>query len=463
MAGIDRATRWALAGMGLAIFVVANDFTALSVALPRIERDLGADLSTVQWVINGYALVFGVLTVSAGRFADLVGRRRVFVVGAGVFAVFSLVAALAPSAGVLIAARALMAVGGALMWPASLSMTYGVLPPERRGLAGGLILGVIGLGNAAGPLIGGALTDLLEWRWVLAVNLPVAALAVAVVLRTVPESRGAVEDRRFDWGGMGLLSGSLVALLVALDQVAAWGWGDARVTGLLGASALLMAAFVAVERRAGPIALIPDDVVGTRDFRVVVVSVLLMSMTFFTALVYAPQFMQRQLGFSPLEAGVGMLPLMLVFGAISFVAGPLYERLGGRRVIVAGAVCLPIGMLLLSLVQASSGYPALIPGLVVLGLGTGLFYSSATTVAISSLDESRSGLASGILYMLQVAGGSVGLGIATAIVTGAGFVDGLQDALRVSAGLAAAGLVVVVLLVRAPAAAGTEPASAAQG
>jgi MFS family permease len=153
---------------------------------------------------------------------------------------------------------------------------------------------------------------------------------------------------------------------------------------------------------------------------------------------------------------------MLVFGATSFVAGPLYERLGGRRVILAGAVCLPIGMLLLSLVQASSGYAALMPGLVVLGLGTGLFYSAATTTAISSLDESRSGLASGILYMLQVAGGSVGLGIATAIVTGAGFVDGLQDALRVSAALAAAGLAIVVLFVRAPEA-GAEPAPAPQG
>jgi EmrB/QacA subfamily drug resistance transporter len=450
MAGIDRTTQWALVAMGLAIFVVANDFTALSVALPRIESDLDAELATVQWVINAYSLVFGVLTVSGGRFADLFGRRRVFVAGAAIFAAFSLVAALAPDAGVLIAARALMGIGGALMWPATLAMTYSLLPSERRGLAGGLILGVIGLGNAAGPLVGGTLTDLLDWRWVLAVNLPVAALAVAVVLRTVPESRGEGGDRRFDWTGMALLSGSLVALLVALDQVEAWGWGDARVVGLLAAAAVLLAAFVAQQRRGGAHALIPADVVANRDFRVVVLAVLLMSMTFFTALVYVPQFMEKQLGYTPFEAGAGLLPLMLVFGASAFAAGPVYERLGGRRVIVAGAACLPAGMALLSLVDAGSGYGMLIPGMLLLGLGTGLFYSSATTAAISSLDESRAGLASGILYMLQVAGGSVGLGIATTIVTGAAFVGGLQDALRVSAALAAVGLVVVLAAVRPP-------------
>jgi MFS family permease len=270
------------------------------------------------------------------------------------------------------------------------------------------------------------------------------------VLRTVPESRGGDEDRRFDWTGMALLSGSLVALLVALDQVEAWGWGDARVVGLLAAAAVLLAAFVAQQRRGGAHALIPADVVANRDFRVVVLAVLLMSMTFFTALVYVPQFMEKQLGYTPFEAGAGLLPLMLVFGASAFAAGPVYERLGGRRVIVAGAACLPAGMALLSLVDAGSGYGMLIPGMLLLGLGTGLFYSSATTAAISSLDESRAGLASGILYMLQVAGGSVGLGIATTIVTGAAFVGGLQDALRVSAALAAVGLVVVLAAVRPP-------------
>lgn len=448
MGGIDSRVRLALIAMGLGIFAIANDFTALSVALPEIEADLDSELTTVQWVINAYALVFGILTVSGGRFADLYGRRLVFIIGALIFAGFSLVAALTPSASLLIAARAATGVGGALMWPAALAMTYALLPEDRRSLAGGLVLGVAGLGNATGPLIGGTLTDLIDWRAVLLVNVPIAALAIAVVLRNVAEDKDESADRHFDWTGMALLSGSLLALLVALDQVDAWGWGDTRILVLLAAAAALMVAFVASQRRGGLSALIPSDVAANRGFRLVAISVLLMSMTFFTALVYLPQFMEKELGFSALGAGVGLLPLMLVFGVTAFLAGPLYERLGGRAVIVVGAVALPAGMALLSLVGQSSTYPILIPGMIVLGLGTGFFYSAATTAAISSLDDSRTGLAGGVLYMLQVAGGSVGLGIATTIVTGSAFVAGLEDALRVSAVVAAAGLAVVLYGVR---------------
>jgi EmrB/QacA subfamily drug resistance transporter len=448
MDAIDGRTRWALVAMGLAIFVVANDFTALSVALEPIERDLHSNLSAVQWVINAYSLVFGVLTVSGGRFADLFGRRRVFVGGTIVFATFSLVAALAPTAPVLIGARAAMAIGGALMWPATLAMTYAVLPAQRRGLAGGLILGVIGLGDAAGPLLGGGLTDLESWRWVLLLNLPVSALAVAVVLRTIPPTAAQDGDRRFDWGGMALISCSLVALLLALDEVSAWGWTDPRLIALLVAAAVLMTAFIADQRRGGVRALIPVDVLANTGFRAAGLALLLMSMSFFTAVVYLPQFMERQLGFSPLGAGAGLLPVMLLFGATAFTAGPLYERFGGRRVVTVGAGCIPLAMALLSLASADSGYGILVPGMLVLGLGNGLFFSSAVTAAISSLPETRAGLASGILYMLQVCGGAVGLGISTTIVTSTAFVAGYQDALRVSAAVAAAGLCVVLTAVR---------------
>jgi MFS family permease len=173
-----------------------------------------------------------------------------------------------------------------------------------------------------------------------------------------------------------------------------------------------------------------------------------MSMSFFTAVVYLPQFMERQLGFSPLGAGAGLLPVMLLFGATAFTAGPLYERFGGRRVVTVGAGCIPLAMALLSLASADSGYGILVPGMLVLGLGNGLFFSSAVTAAISSLPETRAGLASGILYMLQVCGGAVGLGISTTIVTSTAFVAGYQDALRVSAAVAAAGLCVVLTAVR---------------
>lgn len=460
---LDHATVVALGGMAVAIFVVANDFTAPSVALPAIERGFHVDVSTVQWTINAYAVWFGVLTVTGGRLADLLGRRRVFVGGAVVFALFSALSAVAPSAGVLIVARALMAFGGALMWPATLGMTYALLPDARRGLAGGLVLGVVGLGNAVGPLLGGVLTDALGWRYIFALNVPVAAFAVAVVLRTAGESRGAEDERRFDWLGMALLSGALLALLVALDEVSTWGWGDPRVIGLLLVSGALIAILVPRERRAGGWALVPSDVAGNVEFRAAMAAVLMMSMTFFTALVYLPQFMEKLLGYSAVRAGAGMLPLMVVFGGSSFAAARLYERLGAKRVIVSGAACLPAGMLCLSLLGRHAGYPVLVPGMVLLGLGTGLFYSAAFTAAVSSLDQKRASLASGILYMFQVAGGSVGLGIATTIVaTAAGaqaragghasaaFVRGLQETFRVSAALSAVGFVIALLFVGGP-------------
>src|SRR5262245_882494 len=174
-----------LVAMGLAVLVIANDFTALSVALPAMEAEFGADVTTVQWVINGYALVFGVLIVTGGRLADMFGRRRIFFLGSVIFAVFSLIGGIAPNVWVLLAARGLMGVGGAMMWPAILGMTYAILPASRAGLAGGFILGAAGLGNALGPLLGGSLTDGLTWRWIFFLNLPIAAFAMLVTWRVV--------------------------------------------------------------------------------------------------------------------------------------------------------------------------------------------------------------------------------------------------------------------------------------
>ena len=182
---LSRGTLLALVAMGLGVFLIANDFTALAVALPVIEKEFDTDVDTVQWVINGYALVFGCLIITGGRLADMFGRRRLFFVGAGIFAVFSALSGAAPTIGTLLGARALMGVGGAIMWPAILGMTFAALPAKKAGLAGGLILGVAGIGNAFGPLLGGLLTDALSWRWVFFLNLPVCAFAILVTWRFI--------------------------------------------------------------------------------------------------------------------------------------------------------------------------------------------------------------------------------------------------------------------------------------
>src|SRR5262249_23431593 len=191
----------------------------------------------------------------------------------------------------LIAMRVLMGIGGALMWPAILGMTYAALPEERAGLAGGFILGAAGIGNAAGPLIGGALTDLLSWRWIFFLNLPVSLFAIFVTWKEIHQPRPEVEDRTIDYAGIVTISVGLVSLLLAFDQVTDWGWDDARIIGLIVLSAVLITSFVAVERRAGEHALVPPDVMQDRDFALACVAILLLSVVFFASLLYLPQLM----------------------------------------------------------------------------------------------------------------------------------------------------------------------------
>jgi EmrB/QacA subfamily drug resistance transporter len=426
MAGLDRGTLLALGAMGMAVFVIANDFTAMSVALPNIENDFDVDVSTVQWVINIYALVFGVMIVTGGRLADMFGRRRLFFIGAATFAGFSVLGGAAQGDLWLIACRALMGIGGAMMWPAVLGMTFAILPEEKAGLAGGLILGAAGFGNAAGPLIGGALTEALSWRWILFVNLPIAVIACVVTWRAVPESRAEAGRERIDYFGITTLAVGLMALLIALDQVTLWGWSDPRILGLLALCVVSLGVFAVAERRAGSSALVPADVIGNAGFRSVCIATLLMSAVFFAVILFLPQFFQKILGYGPLESGAALLPMLGVFALSSFVAGPLYNRLGAKMVVSAGAVCLTVGTFLLSLAERDSGWASLVPGMVVTGAGVGLFLSSITTAGVTALDPSRSSLAGGIIYMFQIAGGSIGLGLTTTVFTTASE-DALQE------------------------------------
>ncbi|HYN52374.1 MAG TPA: MFS transporter [Thermoleophilaceae bacterium] len=414
---MERGSWLALGAMAMSVFVVANDLTALSVALPQIEQDFDSDVSTVQWVVSAYALVFGVLIVTGGRLADMLGRRRIFFIGAAIFAGFSVLGGAAQSDIWLIVCRALMGVGGAMMWPAVLGMTYDILPADRAALAGGLIIGSAGFGNAAGPMLGGVLTDVLSWRWILFVNLPIAALACFFTWRSVHESKGAGAGEGIDVPGVVTLSVGLVALLLALDQVTKWGWSDPRILALFAGCVLLLIAFAFVERRAGARALVPREVMANREFRAACLTTLCMSAVFFVVLLYLPQFMQKILGYSPLEAGAGLLPLMGVFAIVSFAAGPLYERIGAKATVSMGVAAVTLGIFLISLIGRDSGWAALVPGMVVTGLGIGLFYSAITTAAVTAVDPSRTSLAGGIVYMFQVAGGSVGLGLTTTVFT----------------------------------------------
>ena len=435
--------------MGIAVVVIANDFSAINVALPTMEKDFDTNINTIQWVVNAYALTFGVMIVTGGRLADMFGRRNAFFLGTAIFASMSALGGAAQTETWLIATRTLMGIGGALMWPAILGMTYALLPEDKAGLAGGIIIGAAGLGNAIGPLIGGVLTDLASWRWIFFLNVPISIFAVLVTYFLVHVKEPESADHKIDYPGIAAISVGLVSLLIALDQVADWGWGDPRVIALLALAAVLILAFVPIERRAGLHALVPREVMRNRSFTASCVAILFMSATFFAALLYLPQFMQKQLGYSPLEAGVGVLPFLATFAVVSFVAGPLYDRVGAKRLAVFGAACITIAPFLFSQVDGGSGYGSLVPGMVVLGIGIGSFYPTATTAGVTSVDSSQTSLAGGIIYMFQIAGGSIGLGLTTTVFSAAvpPFVDGVQAAFRLDAALSLVGFVITVLFV----------------
>ena len=432
--------------MGAAVVVIANDFSAINVALPTMEQDFHTNVNTIQWVVNAYALTFGVMIVTGGRLADMFGRRNAFFLGTAIFASMSALGGAAQSETWLIATRTLMGIGGALMWPAILGMTYEILPEEKAGLAGGIIIGAAGLGNAVGPLIGGVLTQELSWRWIFFLNVPVSIFAVAITWFLVHVKEPESDERRIDYAGVTTLSVGLVSLLVALDQIDDWGWSDPRVIGLLVLAAAMLVAFLPIERRAGKHALVPREVMRNESFTASCIAILFMSATFFAALLYLPQFMEKQLGYSPLEAGVGMLPFLATFALVSFVAGPLYNRLGAKTLVVVGAACITVAPFLFSLADEGSGYDSLIVGMVVLGIGIGSFYPTATTAGVTSVDESQTSLAGGIIYMFQIAGGSIGLGLTTTVFSAAipPFVDGVQAGFRFDAALSLVGLLVAI-------------------
>jgi EmrB/QacA subfamily drug resistance transporter len=445
-----RPINWlALFAIGIATVTIANDFSAINVALPTMEQDFHTNINTIQWVVNAYALTFGVMIVTGGRLADMFGRRNAFFLGATIFAVMSAAGGAAPTETFLIITRALMGVGGALMLPSIIGMTYALLPEEKAGLAGGIIMGAAGLGNAIGPLIGGVFTDLLTWRWIFFLNVPIAAFAIAVIWANVHLDEPEDADHSLDYKGIAAISIGLVSLLVALDQVDDWGWGDPRVIAMLVIAVVGVVGFVPIERRAGRHALIPPAIIANRDFAASCVAILCLSATFFASLLYLPQFMESQLGFSPLEAGLGMVPALGTFALVSFVAGPLYGRLGPKRLAVIGAGCMCAAAVLFSLVDSDSGYGALVPGMLVLGIGIGSFYPTATTAGVTSVDESQASLAGGIVYMFQIAGGSIGLGLTTTVFSSFNppFIDGFQAGFRLDAGIALVGLVVSALFV----------------
>jgi MFS family permease len=399
---------------GLAI---ALDFASVDLALPALERDFGLDLDSVQWVINGYVLAFSVFMVVGGRLADTYGRKLIFLLGLGVFTVASLLGGAAWNGDVLIACRVLQGVGAAMLWPAMIGMGCGAVGDAKRPMVLGLLFATCAVGNAAGPVVGGALTEWFSWRWVLWVNVPMALFAIAVTAPTVPTdhpSRGTAV--RNDYLGMTVLTGGLVALMLLAYQAAGPDWMSARTVGFAVAAAALLGAFPFLERRA-PEPLIPLELMRNKEIATLCFSVLAICQLFFIVLLYFTQYGMKFLGEGPVAAGSRVVQFMISYGITSYFGGPLMKLVGSRRLLVIGLIMSAAASVLLGFCGPGGSWLPFNLGLVALGLGVGAVIPTVNCRAIGTVGTDRASLVSGVVFMCQLAGSALMLAVNTAIFT----------------------------------------------
>jgi EmrB/QacA subfamily drug resistance transporter len=399
---------WTLGSMCFALFMIMLDNTVVNVALPSIQSDLDASLSALEWTINVYTLTFAVLLVTGGRLGDIFGRRRAFIFGVVVFALSSATAGLAPNATWLVGSRALQGIGAAFMMPATLSIITNAFPAHERGKAIGTWAGVSALALALGPVVGGFLTEQVSWRAIFFLNLPVAAAAVFVALFAIKESRDSTVPRTIDFAGVGTITVGVGALVLALVEGNGWGWGSPRILALLAASVAGLIAFVIVERRAR-FPMVEFSFLRSRAFAgtngiAFVVSFSMLAMFFFMAL-----YMQNILGYSPLEAGIRFLPSTLPIIVAAPIAGRLTDRIGARIPIAVGLTFVAIALFFQSRVDVNTTYADLLPTFMLMGLGIGLTMSPMSTAAMNAVDTAKAGLASGVLSMSRMVGGTFGV------------------------------------------------------
>ena len=400
--------------MGIGVFIIAVDITSINVALPAIEKSFAISLGTVEWIINGYLLAFGVLVAITGRFADMYGRKKVFLFGAALFAIASLIAGLAEDAGLLIAMRVLQGAAAAVLWPAIVGICYSSVSDSQKGYAVGLIFGVCGIGNSLGPLLGGVLTEFISWRWVLYINVPLAVLAVLITVYVVSEQSGEEADRGIDHYGIITISIALVSFLYAIDQSTVWGWLSIKTIGLILFSLIFIFIFLKIEKTRD-IALIPQVVMRNSQFMLYCILLAALVPSFFIIFLYLPQYFEKFKHYTPIQAGAAMVPCVLIYGIISPLAGRIYNRLGSKNSILLGMTLCGIGIIGVVALGFETSYIYIIPPFLFAGVGLGIGIVSVTTAGVGSVRESMASLAGGIIMLFQLTGAALGIAVATTI------------------------------------------------
>jgi EmrB/QacA subfamily drug resistance transporter len=416
---IGTQRRWlALGALAAAQFMVLLDESIVNVALPSIRADLGYSQAGLAWVVNAYILAFGGLVLLGGRAADLFGRRRVFLAGIALFGASSLVDGLAPSSGVLDAARAAQGVGAAMATPAALALVTQLFSErEERTKALGIWGALSGLGFAIGILLGGLLTQAASWRLVFLINIPVAAATIAVVPRLVPDS-GRPAGRAFDARGALTVTGALFALVFALLNLNDYGWDSPAIHAGLALAAVLLAGFAALERRSSA-PLVPPAFLRRRSNLVPNALQFMLGASLPAAFFLLTLYLQQVLGYSPVRAGLAYLPLAASVAAATGVANAFVRRAGPRPLAATGLGTAAAGLAVLGHAGATSAYAtAVMPGLVLVGFGAGLAFVAITTAALTRVDEAAAGLASGLLSTSVQIGLSLGLAVLVAVSAG---------------------------------------------
>jgi EmrB/QacA subfamily drug resistance transporter len=410
---------WTLGAMCFALAMVMLDNTVTNVALPSIQRSFDASLSALEWTVNAYTLSFAVLLVTGGRLGDILGRRRVFLAGVVIFAAASATIAASPNEGWLVAFRAVQGVGAALMMPATLSIITNAFPPQERGKAIGTWAGVSAIALAIGPLLGGWLTEDVTWRAIFIINVPVAVVAVIVTLFAAHESRDETATREIDVPGIAALTAGLTALVLALVESNAWGWGSARIIGLLAVAVLGLTAFVLIERRArAPI--VDFAFFRARSFLGANVVAFTISFAMFAVFFFIALYMQNILGYSPLQTGVRFLPSTLVVMVAGPLAGRLSDKVGPRVPLVIGLLLVAVSLVWQSRLDVDTSYGFLAPAFVILGAGMGFSMSPMSTAAMNAVDRTKAGVASGTLSMTRMVGSTFGVAAMGALVAAIG-------------------------------------------
>jgi EmrB/QacA subfamily drug resistance transporter len=410
--------RWVLGLTSVAYFMVVLDSLVVVTALPRMQQELHADLATLQWTVNSYGIAFAAGIITAAALGDRFGRRRVFIAGLALFALSSAACALAPDAATLVLARTVQGLGAAVVMPLSLTILTTAFPPQRRGLIVGIYGGLAGLATASGPLIGGAVTQSLDWQWVFWLNVPIGLVAAALGVRLLPESRGAAQ--RLDLTGVALVTSGVVALVWSLVRANDVGWSSPQTVGTSLAGCALLLAFVWWQRRA-PVPLVPMALFRSRTFAAGTLTTFLMTGATFSAAFLVTQEFQFARGFSPISAGLRLLPFFGMPMFIAPLAGAVSDRFGRRPFMVTGLALQALGFAWVATRGSlQTSWVELAAALLVAGVGVSMAIPTVPAAVLSAVPATQLGKASGVNYMAQRFGTVFAIAIGGAVFSAYG-------------------------------------------